>query len=108
MHVQFGEYHVGDVEFVAAFDVDEKKVGLDLADAIWASENNTIKFADVPPLGVTVQRGPTLDGLGPSGDCDHCSERSADGSKVPEYVLPGSFVPKAELNIRALQGLLAS
>jgi glutamate carboxypeptidase len=51
---------------------------------------------------------PTLDGLGPSGDCDHCSERSADGSKVPEYVLPGSFVPKAELNIRALQGLLAS
>jgi myo-inositol-1-phosphate synthase len=64
MHVQFGEYHVRDVEFVAAFDVDGKKVGLDLADAIGASENNTIKICDVPPSGVTVQRGHTLDGLG--------------------------------------------
>ncbi|ALE75555.1 MULTISPECIES: inositol-3-phosphate synthase [unclassified Pseudonocardia] len=64
MHVDFGGYHVGDVTFVAAFDVDAKKVGHDLADAISASENNTIKIADVPPLGVTVQRGPTLDGLG--------------------------------------------
>ena len=64
MHVEFGPYHVGDVEFVAAFDVDGKKVGVDLADAILASENNTIKIADVPPTGVTVQRGHTLDGLG--------------------------------------------
>jgi myo-inositol-1-phosphate synthase len=64
MHVQFGDYHVRDVEFVAAFDVDAKKVGLDLADAIGASENNTIKIADVPQTGVTVQRGHTLDGLG--------------------------------------------
>src|SRR5690242_9416972 len=64
MHVQFGDYHVRDVEFVAAFDVDAKKVGLDLADAIGASENNTIKIADVPPTGVTVQRGHTHDGLG--------------------------------------------
>jgi myo-inositol-1-phosphate synthase len=64
MHVKFGEYHVSDVEFVAAFDVDAKKVGFDLSDAINNSENNTIKIADVPPLGVTVQRGPTLDGLG--------------------------------------------
>lgn len=64
MHVQFGEYHVSDVEFVAAFDVDAKKVGLDLADAIGASENNTIKIADVPNTGVTVQRGHTHDGLG--------------------------------------------
>ncbi len=64
MHVQFGPYHVGDVEFVAAFDVDGKKVGLDLADAIGASENNTIKICDVPPTGVTVQRGHTFDGLG--------------------------------------------
>ena len=64
MHVKFGEYHVGDVEFVAAFDVDTKKVGLDLADAIGASENNTIKICDVPKTGITVQRGHTLDGLG--------------------------------------------
>ncbi len=64
MHVTFGPYHVRDVEFVAAFDVDAKKVGRDLAEAIGASENNTIKFCDVPPTGVTVQRGPTLDGLG--------------------------------------------
>jgi myo-inositol-1-phosphate synthase len=64
MHVRFGDYHVGDVEVVAAFDVDAKKVGVDVSEAIFASENNTIKFAEVPPLGVTVQRGPTLDGLG--------------------------------------------
>ena len=64
MHVKFGEYHVNDVEFVAAFDVDAKKVGFDLAEAITASENNTIKIADVPPTGVTVQRGTTLDGIG--------------------------------------------
>ena len=64
MHVRFGPYHVRDLEVVAAFDVDAKKVGCDVADAISASENNTIKIADVPPTGVTVQRGPTLDGLG--------------------------------------------
>jgi myo-inositol-1-phosphate synthase len=64
MHVMFGDYHVRDVEFVAAFDVDAKKVGFDLSEAIVASENNTIKFAEVPPLGVTVQRGVTNDGLG--------------------------------------------
>ncbi|KWW97845.1 inositol-3-phosphate synthase [Carbonactinospora thermoautotrophica] len=64
MHVQFGPYHVRDIEFVAAFDVDAKKVGQDLAHAILASENNTIKICDVPPTGVTVQRGHTLDGLG--------------------------------------------
>ena len=56
MHVRLGDYHVGDVEFVAAFDVDAKKVGFDLSEAIGASENNTIKIADVPPLDVTVQR----------------------------------------------------
>ena len=64
MHVQLGDYHIRDIEFVAAFDVDGKKVGLDLADAMWASENNTIKFAEVKPLGVKVSRGKTLDGLG--------------------------------------------
>jgi len=64
MHVQFGKYHVNDVQFAAAFDVDAKKVGLDLADAIGASENNTIKICDVPETGIKVQRGHTLDGLG--------------------------------------------
>jgi myo-inositol-1-phosphate synthase len=64
MHVTFGPYHVSDIEFVAAFDVDGKKVGLDLSEAIGASENNTIKICEVPPLGVPVQRGHTLDGLG--------------------------------------------
>jgi myo-inositol-1-phosphate synthase len=64
MHVTFGPYHVRDVEFVAAFDVDAKKVSRDLAEAILASENNTIKICDVAPTGITVQRGPTLDGLG--------------------------------------------
>jgi myo-inositol-1-phosphate synthase len=64
MHVTFGPYHVRDVDFVAAFDVDAKKVGRDLAEAILASENNTIKICDVAPTGITVQRGPTLDGLG--------------------------------------------
>ncbi|MGV0837061.1 inositol-3-phosphate synthase [Mycolicibacterium thermoresistibile] len=64
MHVRFGPYHVRDVKFVAAFDVDAKKVGFDLSEAIFASENNTIKIADVPPTDVVVQRGPTLDGIG--------------------------------------------
>jgi myo-inositol-1-phosphate synthase len=64
MHVELGGYHVGDVEFVTAFDVDATKVGVDLAKAIFASQNNTIRFADVPETGVLVQRGPTLDGLG--------------------------------------------
>src|SRR3954468_21988084 len=64
MHVTFGDYHVSDVEFVAAFDVDDMKVGKDLSEAINASENNTIKICDVPTLGIEVQRGHTLDGLG--------------------------------------------
>jgi myo-inositol-1-phosphate synthase len=64
MHVRFGDYHVSDIQVVAAFDVDAKKVGRDLAEAIVASENNTITFCDVPPTGVTVRRGPSLDGIG--------------------------------------------
>jgi myo-inositol-1-phosphate synthase len=64
MHVMFGDYHVRDIEFVAAFDVDAKKVGFDLSEATQASENNTIKICDVPPTGIMVQRGPTMDGLG--------------------------------------------
>jgi myo-inositol-1-phosphate synthase len=64
MHVDLGGYHIGDVEVVAAFDVVKGKVGVDLADAIWAHPNDTIKFADVPKTGVTVNRGMTLDGIG--------------------------------------------
>ncbi|HUR78884.1 MAG TPA: inositol-3-phosphate synthase [Acidimicrobiales bacterium] len=64
MHVELGGYHVRDVEFVAAFDVDAEKVGLDLGKAIFCGQNNTIKFAKVGELGVTVQKAPTLDGLG--------------------------------------------
>jgi myo-inositol-1-phosphate synthase len=64
MHVVLGGYHVGEVEIVAAFDVDSAKVGLDAGKAIFSGHNNTIRFAEVPDLGVTVQRGPTLDGLG--------------------------------------------
>src|ERR1700687_5152922 len=64
MHVTLGGYHVGDVEFVAAFDVDATKVGLDLGKAISAGLNNTVKFAEVGDLGVEVRRAPTFDGLG--------------------------------------------
>ena len=64
MHAVIGGYHISDIEFVAAYDVDAKKVGLDLADAIWASENNTIKFCNVAKTGVVVERGTTLDGMG--------------------------------------------
>ena len=64
MHVDLGGYHIRDVEVVAAFDVVKGKVGVDLADAIWAHPNDTIKFADVAKTGVTVSRGMTLDGIG--------------------------------------------
>jgi myo-inositol-1-phosphate synthase len=64
MHVMLGGYHVRDIDFVAAFDVDAAKVGLDLGKAIFSGQNNTIKFAEIGALGVQVQRGPTFDGLG--------------------------------------------
>ena len=64
MHVELGGYHIRDVEVVAAFDVDAKKVGKDVSEAIFTEPNNTIRFSDVPPTGVTVMRGRTLDGLG--------------------------------------------
>ena len=64
MHVELGPYHVSDIEFSCAFDVDSNKVGLDIADAMWAEPNNTIKFSDVPATGVKVERGHTYDGLG--------------------------------------------
>jgi myo-inositol-1-phosphate synthase len=81
MHVDLGGYHVGDIEFSAAFDIDADKVGKDLSEAIWAGQNNTIKFVkeDVPHLGVPVQRGMTHDGLG-----KYLSEKitKAEGSTV--------------------------
>jgi myo-inositol-1-phosphate synthase len=64
MHTRFGGYSIDDISFVAAFDVDAAKVGLDLSEAMWASQNNTLRFAEVATAGVIVQRGPTLDGLG--------------------------------------------
>src|ERR1044072_3723342 len=64
MHVDLGGYHVRDVEVVAAFDIDSEKVGKDLGEGIWSGQNDTIKFADVPELGVPVHRGMTHDGLG--------------------------------------------
>jgi myo-inositol-1-phosphate synthase len=64
MHVDLGGYHIHDVEFTAAFDVTEAKVGKDLSEAIWAYPNNTIKFSEVPKTGITVSRGMTHDGLG--------------------------------------------
>jgi myo-inositol-1-phosphate synthase len=64
MRPRLGAYHVGDIEFSAAFDIDARKVGLDLSEAIGAAPNNTVRFAQVPRLGVQVQRGMTHDGLG--------------------------------------------
>ncbi|MHB1508300.1 MAG: inositol-3-phosphate synthase [Acidimicrobiales bacterium] len=98
MHVTLGGYHVGDTEIVAAFDVDAEKVGLDLSKAIWAGQNNTIRFSDVPTLGVTVQRGPTFDGLGryyrqaveesPATPVDTAEVLRASGAEVLVAYLP--------------------
>jgi myo-inositol-1-phosphate synthase len=98
MHVVLGDYHVGDVEFVCAFDVDAQKVGTDLSKAIFASKNNTIKFAPVPELSVDVLRGPTLDGLGkyyrqvveesPAEPVDVAEALRASGAEVLVSYLP--------------------
>lgn len=64
MHVNLGEYHIRDIEFVAAFDIDKNKVGKDLSQAVFTAPNNTTKFSDVPHMGVKVERGMTHDGLG--------------------------------------------
>ncbi len=92
MHVQFGPYHVRDIEFVAAFDVDAKKVGRDLSEAIVASENNTIKICDVPPLDVTVQRGHTYDGLG-----DYYREIITESDDEPVDVVATLRAARAEV-----------
>src|SRR6478736_9364693 len=64
MHVDLGGYHISDIEFSAAFDIDADKVGKDLSEAIFSGQNNTIKFSEVPKVGVEVQRGMTHDGIG--------------------------------------------
>jgi myo-inositol-1-phosphate synthase len=98
MHVTLGGYHVSDLEFVAAFDVDAAKVGQDLSKAIWSSMNNTIRFADVPELGIEVLRGPTLDGLNkyylekiqesPAEPVDVVAALKASGAEVLVSYLP--------------------
>jgi myo-inositol-1-phosphate synthase len=65
MHVDFGGYHVRDVRFVAAFEINRNKIGLDLSEAIWAEPNVCVEFAEVPKLGVEVMAGPALDGVAP-------------------------------------------
>ncbi|MGH3545601.1 MAG: inositol-3-phosphate synthase, partial [Mycobacteriales bacterium] len=97
MHVQFGDYHVGDVEFVAAFDVDAKKVGQDLSAAITASENNTITICDVPPTGVTVQRGHTFDGLG-----EYYSEIITESDEKPVDVVAALKASRADVVVSYL------
>ena len=98
MHVVLGGYHVGDVEFVAAFDVDAAKVGVDLGKAIFSGQNNTVRFAPVPELGISVKRGPTFDGLGkyyrqtieesPADPVDVVAELRASGTDVLVSYLP--------------------
>jgi myo-inositol-1-phosphate synthase len=118
MHVSLGGYHVGDVEFVAAFDVDAAKVGLDLGKAIFAGQNNTIRFASVGDIGVMVQRGPTFDGLGkyyrqtieesPAEPVDVVSVLRASGADVLVSYLPvGSEVAQKHYASAALEAGVA-
>ncbi len=118
MHVNLGGYHVGDVEFVAAFDVDAAKVGLDLGKAIFAGQNNTIRFASVGDIGVTVLRGPTFDGLGkyyrqtieesPAEPVDVVSVLRSSGADVLVAYLPvGSEVAQKHYASAALEAGVA-
>ena len=83
MHVELGGYHIRDIEVVAAFDVDATKVGVDLSKAIFAGQNNTVRFAPVPDLGVEVLRAPTLDGFGKYYKAT-CEESPAEPIDVTE------------------------
>ena len=101
MHARLGDYHIGDIEFSAAFDIDARKVGRDLGEAIFEAPNNTVRFAEVKPLGVPVHRGMTHDGLGtyltqmiqkaPGSTCDITGIlRDTDTHVVGEYLQVGS------------------
>ena len=118
MHVELGGYHVRDVEVVAAFDVDGKKVGTDVAEAIFTEPNNTIRFAgDVPPLGVTVSRGRTLDGLGAfyreviteSGEpeADVAAGPQGHAGRRPRLLSPGRLRGGREVSTRSARSTRA-
>jgi myo-inositol-1-phosphate synthase len=85
MHVNLGGYHISDIEFSAAFDIDSNKVGKDISEAIYAAPNNTYRFAEVEPTGVIVQRGRTLDGLG-RYLCDDIEESEAPEADVSDVL----------------------
>jgi myo-inositol-1-phosphate synthase len=97
MHVQFGDYHVSDIEVVAAFDVDSLKVGKELVEATKASENNTIKICDVPKSNVIVQRGHTLDGLG-----KYYRETIKESSETPVDIVQALKDAKADVLVSYL------
>jgi myo-inositol-1-phosphate synthase len=118
MHVLLGDYHVGDIDIVAAFDIDASKVGLDLSKAIWSGRNNTIRFAEVPALGVSVERGPTFDGLGryyrdvveesPAAPVDVTEVLRSSGAEVLVAYLPvGSEVAQKHYATAALEAGVA-
>lgn len=98
MHLELGDYQIGDIEFVAAFDIAVGKVGSDLCKAIFAAPNNTERFANIPPLGVEVRRGPTHDGIGrylqdvviesPAAEDDVARTLRATGSEIVVSYLP--------------------
>ena len=92
MHPRLGGYHVGDIEFSAAFDIDARKVGRDLGEAIFEAPNNTVRFAGVPSLGVPVQRGMTHDGLGTYLSQVITKAPGATAELVEEPVFNGPFV----------------
>lgn len=111
MHAHFGGYHISDIEVVAAFDVHEHKVGYDVAEAIYAEPNNTTVFAQVPKLGVTVQKGPTLDGvnkytaevvpISPIKDVDVVAALKASGADMVVNYLPVGSQQATELYAQA-------
>ena len=105
-HLRLGRYHPKDIEFVCAFDIESRKVGKNLAEAIFAKPNNTLKFADVPKLGIQVLRGPTVDGLGPltrkviressQREAEVAKELKRSGAEILVNLLPSGAVKAVE------------